>query len=180
MLFFAKSLKAFSGFSTFNAKGETVAKMPTFREPFKKRRCIVPIDGFYEWKKLDDRTKPKKQPFVINLKAAKAMALAGLWDAWKDPVTDTWLQSFTIITTEANETISAIHNRMPVILAERDWERWLTPDDTAPTLDLIRPFDSAALRMGACNPRVGNVRNNGPEMLVCPASDAPLDQLNSK
>ena len=66
--FFAKSLKAFSAFSTFNAKGESVAKMPTFREPFKKRRCLVPIDGFYEWKKLGDSPKSKKQPFNIDLK----------------------------------------------------------------------------------------------------------------
>jgi putative SOS response-associated peptidase YedK len=99
------------------------------------------------------------------------MAFAGLWDAWKEPKrspqdTDTWLQSFSIITTEANEIMAPIHIRMPVILAERDWKRWLDRDPEArPPIDLLRPFDSDAMQTDCCNPAVGNVRNNGPEML---------------
>jgi len=99
------------------------------------------------------------------------MAFAGLWDAWKEPrqspqAVDTWLQSFSIITTEANEIMAPIHTRMPVILAERDWKRWLDRDPEAPPpIDLLRPFDSGAMQTDACNPLVGNVRNNGPEML---------------
>jgi putative SOS response-associated peptidase YedK len=169
--FFAKSLADFKGFSTFNARAETILTSATWRGPFKTRRCLVPVDGFYEWKKLDDSKKPTKQPFAISLKSGEPMALAGLWDAWKEPKktvqdVDTWLQSFAIITTEANEIMSSIHNRMPVILPEHDWKRWLDRDiEAPPPIDLLRPFDSDAMQTDACNPLVGNVRNNGPEML---------------
>jgi putative SOS response-associated peptidase YedK len=98
------------------------------------------------------------------LKSGEPFAFAGLWDAWKQPkpkrgalqTPDTWLQSFSIITTEANELMSAIHTRMPVILAERDWKRWLDRDPNAPPpLDLLRPFDSDAMQAAPCNPGVG-------------------------
>ena len=175
--FFAKSLAAFKGFSTFNAKAETLATSPTWRTPFRKRRCLVPGDGFFEWKKLDASPKPKKQPFAITLTDGEMMAFAGLWDAWKDPATDLWLQSFTIITTEANEIMRSIHDRMPAILHPRDWEEWLSrDDDRPPPSHLLRPFDSEAMRTDTCNPKVGNVKNNGPEMLVCPTPDTlPLN-----
>jgi len=169
--FFAKSLADFKGFSTFNARAEGITTSATWRGPFKTRRCLVPVDGFYEWKKLDDTKKPAKQPFAISLKSGEPMAFAGLWDAWKEPKkspqdVDTWLQSFAIITTEANEIMSPIHNRMPVILPERDWKRWLDRDPEAPPpTDLLRPYDSDAMQTACCNPLVGNVRNNGPEML---------------
>ena len=169
--FVAKSLADFKGFTTFNARAESITTSATWRGPFKTRRCLVPVDGFYEWKKLDDSAKPKKQPFAIALKSGEPMAFAGLWDAWKEPkkspqTVDTWLQSFSIITTEANEIMAPIHNRMPVILAERDWQRWLDRDpDARPPIDLLRPFDSDAMKTECCNPLVGNVRNNGPEML---------------
>ena len=94
------------------------------------------------------------------------MALAGLWDAWKEPNGSDWLQSFSIVTTEANEIMSPIHNRMPVILHARDWPEWLDRDrDRPPPVHLLRPFDSAAMRVDRCSPLVGNVRNNGPELL---------------
>jgi putative SOS response-associated peptidase YedK len=172
--FFAKSLAEWKGMSTINAKAETVATSATWRGPLKSRRCIVPADYFYEWKALDDSKKPKKQPYAIALRSGEPFAFAGLWDAWKEPkpakesihTPDTWLQTFSIVTTEANELMSQIHTRMPVILKERDWARWLdrTPTDQPP-LDLLRPYDSEAMVMHACNPLVGNVRNNGPEML---------------
>ena len=165
--FFAKSLADWKGFSTINAKAETITKSATWRGPFKSRRCIVPADYFYEWKALDDSPKPKKQPYAIHLKSGEPLAFAGLWDAWHDKAADTWLQTFSIITTEANELMSQIHNRMPVIIHSRDWERWLdrTPTDQTP-IDLLRPYESDAMEMYACNPDVGNVRNNGPEMLI--------------
>jgi putative SOS response-associated peptidase YedK len=175
--FFAKSLAEWKGMSTINAKAETVATSATWRGPLKSRRCIVPADYFYEWKALDDSKKPKKQPYAIQLRSGEPFAFAGLWDAWKEPkpakesihTPDTWLQTFSIVTTEANELMSQIHTRMPVILQERDWARWLdrTPTDQPP-LDLLRPYDSAAMVMHPCNPLVGNVRNNGPEMLQGP------------
>lgn len=92
-------------------------------------------------------------------------AFAGLWDAWKDP-NGHWLQSFSIVTTEANEVMSSVHTRMPVILHRRDYDRWLSREVTEqPPIDLLRPYESEMMEMGPANPLVGNVRNNGPEML---------------
>ena len=185
--FFAKSLADFKGFSTFNARCEGIATAPTWRAPFKSRRCIVPADGFYEWKALDDSKKPKKKPYAITLKNGEPFAFAGLWDAWKEPkgkestshTPDTWLQSFSIITTEANELMSQVHTRMPVILLQRYWSEWLDRDsEKPPPVHLLRPYDSQEMQMAPCNPLVGNVRNNGAEMLVCPASDtSPLNSV---
>jgi putative SOS response-associated peptidase YedK len=186
--FFAKSLAEWKGVGTINAKAETIQSSATWRAPFKSRRCIVPADGFYEWKALDGSKKAKKQPYVITLKSGEPLAFAGVWDAWKEPkpksesvhTPDTWLQSFAIVTTEANELMSSIHTRMPVILYERDWARWLDRGETEqPPVDLLRPYDSDLMEMKPCNPDVGNVKNNGPEMLVCPSSHAPLAELNS-
>jgi putative SOS response-associated peptidase YedK len=181
--FFATSLKEFKGMTTFNARAESVATSATWREPFQRRRCLIPADGFYEWAEKTGevrvgarpRTQSKsgKQPYAITLNGdgGGMMAFAGLWDAWKEPKkspqeVDRWLQSFAIVTTEANELMSTIHTRMPVILQPRDWEEWLDRDDTKPApLHLLRPYDSDALKLEPCNSAVGNVRNNGPEML---------------
>lgn len=181
--FFATSLKEFKGMTTFNARSESVATSATWREPFKRRRCLIPADGFYEWaEKTGDvrvgarpktQSKSGKQPYAITLSDEDAgpMAFAGLWDAWKEPKkspqeVDRWLQSFAIVTTEANEVMSAIHTRMPVVLHPRDWEEWLDRDDSKPApLHLLRPYDSDAIKVEPCNTAVGNVRNNGPEML---------------
>jgi putative SOS response-associated peptidase YedK len=92
---FAKSLADFKGFSTINARAETLLTSATWRVPFKKRRCLVPADGFYEWKQLDDSKKPAKEPYAISLTNGEPMAFAGLWDAWKEPG-GKWLQSFSI------------------------------------------------------------------------------------
>jgi putative SOS response-associated peptidase YedK len=96
----------------------------------------------------------------------RTFAFAGLWDAWKDPANGEWLQSFAIITTTANELASAVHDRMPVILHPRDYGRWLERGEASqPPTDLLRPYESEAMQADACNPAVGNVKNNGPEML---------------
>jgi putative SOS response-associated peptidase YedK len=176
--YFAKSLAEWKGFSTINAKAENITTSATWRGPFKSRRCIVPADFFYEWKTLDTGAKkPVKKPYAISLKSGEPLAFAGLWDAWKEPkakaesihAPDTWLQTFSIITTEANELMSEVHTRMPVILHEQDWARWLDRTVTdQPPIDLLRPYESALMEMHPCNPLVGNVKNNGPEMLECP------------
>lgn len=160
--FFTKSLNDVKGLSTINARAESVATSGTWSIPFQRRRCLVPADGFYEWKKLDAKT---KQPFSFMMRDEAPFAFAGLWDAWKDKEGG-WLQSFSIVTTEANELMSPVHTRMPVILHPRDYRRWLSrePSDQPP-LDLLRPFEADAMKAGCCNPLVGNVRNNGPEML---------------
>ena len=172
--FFANKLADFKGMSTFNARAESIATSATWREPFKKRRCLVPADGFYEWKALNDSKKPPKQPYAITLKSGEPFAFAGVWDAWKEPkpkstsihAADTWLQSFGIVTTEANEIMSTIHTRMPVILHRRDWAEWLDRDgERPPPVHLLRPYDSDEMEVSACNQAVGNVKNNGPEML---------------
>ncbi len=161
---FAKSLKDFKGFTTFNARAESLLTAPTWRVPFRKQRCLVPADGFYEWKRIADK-KAAKEPYAIALTTGEPMAFAGLWDGWKEPEGD-WLQSFSIITTEANETMAPIHDRMPVILHRRDWTEWLDRDgERPPPLHLLRPYDPEGLTLATCNPAVGNVKNNGPEML---------------
>ena len=105
---------------------ETVESSGVWRVPFQRRRCIVPADGFYEWKKLDGKT---KQPYAFGLKDGDLLAFAGLWDAWKEP-DGSWLQSFSIITTTPNELTATVHDRMPVILTPSDYSRWLSREET--------------------------------------------------
>ncbi len=159
--YFTKELSDVKGVSTINARAENLERSPTWRLPLKKRRCLVPADGFYEWKRIDAKT---SQPYAFQMQHQAPMAFAGLWDAWKAP-DGSWLQSFTIITTEANEVMAPIHTRMPVILHPRDYNRWLEQDADRLPIDLLRPLEPEFLTASACNPLVGNVKNNGPEML---------------
>lgn len=160
--FFTKELSDIKGLSTINARAESILKAPTWREPMKKRRCIVPATSFYEWSKVSP---PLKQPYTFELANGQPLGFAGLWDAWKDKEGH-WLQSFAIVTTEANELMSRVHPRMPVILHPRDYDRWLDWEETTQLpLDLLRPLDSDEMEMHEADPRVGNVRNNGPELL---------------
>ena len=160
--FFTKDLKEIKGLATINARAETIATSRTWREPMKKRRCLIPVNAFYEWPK---EGKPPKQPYAFELSNGNMFAFAGIWDAWKDGEGH-WLQSYAIVTTEANELMSQIHPRMPVILHSRDYGRWLDREETEQLpLDLLRPFESEAMEMHKADPRVNNVRNNGPELL---------------
>jgi len=150
-------------YATINAKAETVATKPAFREALKRRRCLVPADAFYEWTKLDAHA---KQPYAIALQSGEPFAFAGLWDRWKNEGTGQELETFTIITTEPNELMAPIHNRMPVIIAPRDYDRWLEPgDQQRPPLDLLRPYGAELMTSWRVGPDVGNVRNNYPELL---------------
>ena len=170
--YFAKSLAEFKGLGTINAKAETVATNSVWRTPFQRRRCIVPADGFYEWKATSPKT---KQPYAFTLRNGEPFAFAGLWDAWKQP-DGAWLVSYAIITTDPNELAVKVHNRMPAILKPADYDRWLSCDDTErPPLDLLRPFDSEKMAMHPVDPRVGNARNNEPglcEPWSCPPNSA--------
>ena len=172
--FFTKELSDIKGLSTINARAETILTAPTWREPFKRRRCLVPASAFYEWPK---EGKPPKQPFIFELANGNPMAFAGLWDAWKDK-DGHWLQSFAIVTTEANELLSWMHPRMPLILHARDYDRWLDRGETERLpVDLLRPFDAAAMKMHTANQKVRNVRNNGEELMrvvVAAAEDGAL------
>jgi putative SOS response-associated peptidase YedK len=105
---FAKSLADFKGFSTINAKSEAVTTKPMWRDPFRRRRCLVPADGFYEWETLDAK---RKQPYAFTMRSGEPFAFGGIWDAWKEP-DGGWLQSFAIITTDPNELTATVHDRM--------------------------------------------------------------------
>ena len=173
--FFMKDLKDVKGLSTINARSETITKAPTWREPFKKRRCLVPASAFFEWPK---EGKPPKQPYAFELSSGSTFAFAGLWDAWKDK-DGHWLQSFAIVTTEANELMSRIHPRMPVILHSRDYDRWLDREETERLpLDLLRPYESEGMEVYEANPKVNNVRNKGHEMMRAAARAAEDGELS--
>ncbi len=161
--YYAKSAAEFKGFSTINARAESVESRAMWRGPFERRRCLVIADGYYEWLKLEPKV---KKPFAYTLRGDEPFALAGLWDAWKDPANGKWLQTFAIVTTDANELAAEVHDRMPVILHPRDFDRWLERGEAhAPPVDLLRPYEAEGMKVSACNPAVGNVKNNGPEML---------------
>jgi putative SOS response-associated peptidase YedK len=158
--FWAK--EATIGYSTINARAEEAATKPAFREALKKRRCLVPADAFYEWKRLDKKT---KHPFAIALRSGEPCAFAGLWERWLPKEGDP-LESFTILTTDPNELMEPIHNRMPVILEPRDYGRWLdTSDPARPPVDLMRPFPAEKMMAWPVSDRVGTVRNNDEHLL---------------
>lgn len=148
------------GYSTFNARGEGVAGKPAFREAFRRRRCLVPADGFYEWRKLDGGK--VKQPFLIRRRDRAPFAFAGLWELWRGP--DGPMTSATIVTTRANATMATLHDRQPVILAATDHDRWLDPARGGPP-DLLGPCPDDWLELTPVSARINNARNEGAELL---------------
>jgi putative SOS response-associated peptidase YedK len=165
--FWAKDAKF--GYSTINARAEEVVSKPAYREAFKKRRCLVPADAFYEWQKLNAKT---RCPFAIALRSSEPYAFAGLWESWK-PKDGEPLETFTIITTDPNAVTEKLHDRMPVILDPADYNRWLDPGDPLrlPT-DLLRPYPAEKMHAWPVSERVGNVRNDDPD-LIRPAEPEP-------
>jgi putative SOS response-associated peptidase YedK len=156
----AKDAKA--GYSTINARAEELADKPMYREAFRKRRCLIPADAFYEWQKVDAKT---RQPYAFALAADQPYAFAGLWETWK-PRDAEPLETFTIVTTDPNELVERVYNRMPVILDPGDYGRWLDPGDPArlPS-DLLRPLPAERMVSWPVSDRVGNVRNNDAQLL---------------
>lgn len=138
-----------------NAKAETVADKPAFRTPFKKRRCLVVFDGFYEWLKRDPKD---KRPYLIRFKSHEPMAIAGLWE--HNRAFD--MDSTVVLTTAANEVVRGIHDRMPVILAgEEAWRTWLDPDSDEETLkSLLHPCDPSLLEVFEVSKHVNSVKND--------------------
>lgn len=207
---FAKSELEFKKLSTINAKSDRLTDSKMWREPFAKRRCLVPASGLYEWPKpghaisdtysVEEQStlstgtpagcadplavsgdlfgaapqpprkpktaKPIKRVFNITLTEPGPFAFAGIWDAWKRP-DGTYLETFALVTTEPNELVAQIHDRLALILHPRDYDRWLGIDDKGgdprPPLDLLHPYDADKMVMKPANPAVGNWRNNGPE-----------------
>jgi putative SOS response-associated peptidase YedK len=158
--YWAKDAKI--GYSTINARAEEAAAKPTFREALRRRRCLVPADVFFEWDRSDRKN---KQAYAIGLKSGEPCAFAGLWESWC-PKQGEPLETFTILTTDANEMVERVHDRMPVILARKDYERWLEPTaaERLP-VDLLRPFPAEEMSAWRVSDRVGNVRNNEPALL---------------
>ena len=156
-----------------NARCESIERTPAFREAYRRRRCLVPADGFFEWKK-DGKA---RQPLLVRRKDAAPFAFAGLWERWKQPDGDV-LRSCTIITCPPNELVAPVHDRMPVILDSADFERWLDTD--AGGRELLKPCPSEWLEAFPVNPKVNSPANDDPECiapLVEPASEPAQARL---
>ncbi len=149
------------GARMINARSETAAEKSAFRSAFQRRRCLVPSDGFYEWERRPDG----KQPWHIGMTDRGVFAMAGLWEFWRDPVTEEGLKTFTILTTEANGVLAPIHDRMPVILDPPAFDAWLDPDSPpARVLDLMRPYPDDLMVRWPVSTRVNNSRHDGPDL----------------
>jgi putative SOS response-associated peptidase YedK len=165
--FWAKDAKI--GSKMINARSETVLDKPAFRRAIKQQRCLIPADGFYEWAKVSGHK--RKQPFYIHRTDGEPLVFAGLWERWRpasegeDDETEV-VESCTILTCAANETMAAIHDRMPVLLAPSAWDQWLAGDDDLDQLPgLMVPAPQGLLTLRPVTPAVNSVRNNGPELL---------------
>jgi putative SOS response-associated peptidase YedK len=158
--YWAKDIKI--GYSTINARAEEVEGKPAFREAFRHRRCLVPLDSFYEWKK----TETGKQPYAIGFAGGRIMAMAGLWDTWRSLAGER-VHSFTIVTTTPNELCAALHNRMPVVLKPTDWPAWLgeEPADLPHLKSLLAPYAGDDMIRWPVSSRVGDVKNNDPSLI---------------
>ena len=146
-----------------NARAETVAEKPAFRNALKKRRCMVLADGYYEWQK----TPLGKRPYRIILKSGESFAMAGLWETWKDPQGNV-VPSCTIITTEANDFLNPIHDRMPVILPREKEGLWLEPgvEDPASLTGILAPYPEECMDAYEVSTIVNYARNDGPEVIA--------------
>jgi putative SOS response-associated peptidase YedK len=141
-----------------NARAEGLADKPAFRAAFRRRRCLVPADGFFEWRALAGR---RKQPYYVRLAAGEPFAMAGLWEQWRPQQGDT-IATFTIVTTAANEALRPVHDRMPVIVAPADYDEWLSsPNPSA----LLGPWAGAAFEIVPIGTRVNDVHNDDPDLL---------------
>ena len=147
----------------FNARAETLTRSPAFREAFRRRRCLVPVDSFYEWK----REGTIRQPYRVVRDDGRPLALAGLWAGWRDPATETVRRTFTIVTTTPNDALRDLHDRMPVVIPEDAWDRWLepTPEDAGELLGLLIPTDDVELTIYPVVRDVNDVRRDGPGLI---------------
>nr|BFE34165.1 SOS response-associated peptidase [Actinomadura rugatobispora] len=180
------------GSRMINARMETVHEKASFRRAFAKRRCLLPADGYFEWYTLQDqggeepadpaekqkkgKKKPQKQPFFIHPKDGGLMAMAGLYELWKNPETGEWVWTCTVITTDAPDDLGRIHDRMPMIVEADRWDAWLDPalTDTEQVRGLLVPAMSGTMDAYPVSKAVNSVRNNGPELIKPSANgDSP-------
>jgi putative SOS response-associated peptidase YedK len=158
-----------------NARMETVAEKPAYRRAFSSRRCLLPADGYFEWYPTDEKTKagkPKKQPFFIRPKDGGVLAMAGLYEIWRDPTRDeddpqAFRWTGTVLTTEAEDAVGHIHDRMPLMVTADRWGQWLDPTVKGKDnlLSLLVPAAPGTLEAFPVSLEVNNVRNNGPQLL---------------
>ena len=171
------------GNKMINARMETVHEKPAFRRPFASRRCLLPADGYFEWYATEQRSKagkPLKQPFFIHPADGRVLAMAGLYEIWRDPTRDEddparFLWTCTVITTSAEDSVGHIHDRMPLMVERDRWDAWLDPtaaDDPDTLKGLLVPAAPGRLEAYPVGTAVNNVRNNGPELVEpLPAED---------
>ena len=150
------------GARLINARSETIQEKPSFREAFKKRRCIIPADGFYEWQRTDG----KKQPFFFRMQDERPFGFAGLWDRWEGTGGEV-IHSCTILTTEANEVLRPVHDRMPVILHASDYELWLDGDVRKHNLvkELLQPYPAGEMIRYPVSMAINSVSRQGAELI---------------
>jgi putative SOS response-associated peptidase YedK len=158
----AKDIKI--GSRAINARSETAPDKPMFRSSFTKRRCLIPVDGFYEW----ERKEKGKLPHYIFSADRKPLSVAGLWSTWNDPQTDERLLTCTILTGKPNELLSTIHDRMPIIIPDADWEAWLDTDNTDKEAirSLMGTYPSDLMAEYPVSTLVNKVANNTPDLLT--------------
>jgi putative SOS response-associated peptidase YedK len=143
-----------------NARSETAVTKPAFREPLKYRRCLIPADGFYEWKRVGT----SKQPYCFEVNEGELFAFAGLWDGWKN-ANGKWVKTCSVLTTTPNALTSAIHDRMPVILHRESYDLWLDPGmpNVKVILELLKPYDARLMRSYPISTWINHVANDGEE-----------------
>ncbi len=155
--FWAKDPKI--GYKMINTRAETINEKPSFKYAFQKRRCLIPANGFYEWRKED------KQPFYIHLKDRELFTFAGIWENWKSPEGE-FVQSCSIITTSANDALEKIHNRMPAILPQKSESIWLENKDPGKLIELLQPYPQNKISFHKVSNKVNSVRNNSSELII--------------
>ena len=158
------------GSRMINARAETVSSKPAFRTAFRQRRCLVIADGFYEWQKVEPRrgtSRPRKQPHYIHLRNGRPFAMAGLWEHWEGS-DGSVIDSCTIITTQPNEMVAPLHDRMPVMLESKDYDTWLDPDDKKldELQDLLRPYAASEMETYPVSTRVNSPANDSPDCIA--------------
>ena len=160
---FAKDEKI--GFSMINARSETITEKPSFQKSFQRRRCLIPVNGFYEWKKIEGTD--TKIPFFIRLMEDELFGFAGIFDSWQQEDGES-LFTYSIITTTANDLLQPIHERMPVILDAHQYDDWLDPlnDDTESLVEMLKPYPTDKMRAYRVKPAVGKTTNNSPDLIT--------------